>query len=239
MSEYGTISEKGDDDPDPAHMIPCGEFRLRSDNSSSDKLNGSIRLSEQPLDAVGIDPGERVQVYIEANNQWVQYERKTYSDRAGVGLPMKYREKLGLNQNNRSISIWIDEPEDQTEETSEQASLTNDTTGQEFVWIMDNESTTYHHVASNGGNRTICKTDFGEKDHKIVEDPGDVLEECEECSVRSSTDMTQKELINWLGNEIGFDTDSGTAEYLSKPQIIAIRDYVVEQEYQSPEQAEV
>lgn len=238
MVRYGYINEKGAGEPDPAYMHPCTTFELRNDKTAGDGLNGSIRLDESDLDAVGADKGDPVKVYAEANDRWLEYERETYSDRAGVGMPKGHREKLGLDSDNRTVEIWLDEadsPQPDTEsedaETSEgtQVSLTGeDANQQEYVLIMDESPITYHNVSSSEKQKTECGLDFDEREHRRFTDPGDALDHCSDCAIRSSDDMTNKELVEWLGNQAGFDSSEGTPAYMSKEQLVALRDYILE-----------
>lgn len=246
MISYGHIDEKGADEPDPAYKHHCKEFELRNDKTAGDGLNGSIRLNEGDLKAVGAEPGDPIRVYAEANGRWILYERNSYSDRAGVGMPKDCREKLGLNSNNRTVEIWLDEVEsepddsaDENEDTGTQVSLTGEETqDREYVLIPNDSPVKYHHVSSSNHTETECGINFGEREHRIFSDPGDALDQCSDCAVRSSDDMTNKELVEWLGDQAGFDAEGGTPAYLSKGQLVALRDYVLEIQEQSEDSAE-
>ncbi|WP_276275756.1 hypothetical protein [Haloarcula regularis] len=234
MISYGNI-EEGADEPDPAYMHHCREFELRNDNTAGDGLNGSIRLEKKDLKAVGAKPGDPVKVYAEADGRWILYERDTYTDRAGVGMPKGHREKLGLNSSNRTVELWLDEAESEPDETSDedektgkQVSLTGEETKErEYVLIPNDSPIKYHHVSSKD-SKTECGIDFGEQEHRRFSDPGDALDQCSDCAIRSSDDMTNKELVNWLGEQAGFEAKEGTPAYLSKGQLVALRDYVLE-----------
>lgn len=104
---YGYLDQKGAGRPDPAYMHHCKTFELRKDRTAGDGLNGSIPLDEKDLDVVGAGRGDRVQVYAEANDNWVAYERSTYTSKPGVGMPMRIRQKLELDSDNRTVEIWI------------------------------------------------------------------------------------------------------------------------------------
>lgn len=233
---YGDIENKSADDPDPAYLHHCKRFDLRNDKTASDGLNGSIILDENDLNAVGVGQGEHVKVYAEANGRWVMYERKTYSDRPGVGMPKNHREKLGLDTENRTIEVWLDQPENPEPDTDDaddsggtQVSLTGeDADEQEFVQIADENPFTYHHVRTSGEHITECGIGFEEMEHRRFTDPGDALDQCSDCAVRSSDNMTNKQLVEWLGKQAGFEANDGTPAYLSKKQLIALRDYVLE-----------
>lgn len=236
MISYGNLSEKGADEPDPAYMHHCSEFELRNDKTAGDGLNGSIRLDKNDLKTVGAEPGDPVIVYAEANGRWILYERKTYTDRAGVGMPKDQREKLGLDSNNRTVELWLDEAESEPDDTSDedekagkQVSLTGEETKeQEYVLIPDDSPIEYHHVSSSEDTETECGISFRGREYRRFSDPGDALDQCNDCAIRSSDDMTNKELVEWLGEQAGFEADEGTPSYLSKEQLVALRDYVLE-----------
>ncbi|MDB9249604.1 hypothetical protein PN419_11430 [Halorubrum ezzemoulense] len=238
MISYGHIDEKGADEPDPAYLYHGGEFELRNDKTAGDGLNGSISLSETDLEAIGADPGDKIRVYAEANGRWILYERDSYSDRAGVGIPKGHREKLNLGSDSRRIEIWLDEAETDSDTTASesaatQVSLTGEKTEQrQHVLIPANSAITYHNVSSSDDTTTECGIDFQGETYRLFSDPGDALDQCTDCAVRSSDDMTNKELVEWLGEQAGFEAEDGTPAYLSKEQLVALRDYVLDLEEQ-------
>lgn len=247
MISYGHIDEKGADEPDPAYMHHCTEFELRNDNTAGDGLNGSIRLDESDLKAVGAEPGDPVKVYAEANGRWILYERDSYSDRSGVGMPKSHREKLNLNSENRTVELWLDEAESEPDDTANesdstgtQVSLTGDEAQErEYVLIPDDSPIKFHHVSSSDDKETECGINFEGREHRRFSDPGDALDQCSDCAIRSSDDMTNKELVEWLGEQAGFEAKDGTPAYLSKGQLVALRDYVLDlQEGQADESGE-
>lgn len=237
MISYGYIDEKGADEPDPAYMHHCKEFELRNDNTAGDGLNGSLRLDESDLKAVNADKGDHVTVYAEANGRWLLYERKSYSDRAGVGMPKSHREKLELDSENRTVELWLDEAEnpkpdtvsESEENTGKQVSLTGEEANkQDYVLIPDDSPVKFHHVSSSSDEETECGINFENREHRQFSDPGDALDQCNDCAVRSSDDMTNKELVEWLGDQAGFEAKTGTPAYLDKQQLVALRDYVLD-----------
>jgi hypothetical protein len=240
MSSYGYIAEKSADEPDPAYMRHCRRTELRDDKSSSDGLNGSIRLSEDDLNAVGAAPGDRVKVYIESGDRYVHYERSTYSDRPGIGLPKKQREQLGLDKNNREVEVWIDEPDESepdegsSDDSRKQVSLTGEEPEEPpYVFIPDDSPFRYHHVKPGDADETECGISFDNQEHRRFKDPSDALDECSDCFIRSSEDMTNEQLIRWFGDQAGFDHDHGTPTYMSQKQMKALRDYVIELQEQA------
>jgi len=237
---YGKIDKKDEDDPDPAYLTPCGEIQLRRDSTSSDGINSSIRLEKKHLNAEGVKENEPVRVYVEAHGRWAEYERDTYSDRPGVGLPQEARENLNLSPGD-TIDVWIGKVEDHDQE---QLNTADDTTAKKsrnesggkrkYIWLFD-EGPVYHHIRLNN-KQTACGVDFSElkkkEDYKLLSDPGDVLEECQECQLRATGDMTNRELVQWIGDENRADFDVGTdaPAYLSKSQLTKIRDYIIDLE---------
>lgn len=248
MIDYGKLNEKGADGPDPAYMHHCKEFELRNDSSARDGLNGSIRLDKNDLKAINAEPGDPVRVYAEANGRWILYERDTYTDRAGVGIPKNHRGKLGLDSKNRIIELWLDEaesepdnPSEEDENAGKQVSLTGEEAkGRDYVLILDDNLPKYHHISSSENTETECGITFRDREYRrFSSDPGDALDQCSDCAIRSSNDMTNKELVEWLGEQAGFEADDGTPAYLSKGQLVALRDYVLElQDEQTDESAD-
>lgn len=235
MSGHGYIGEKSAEEPDPRRMRHCGRTKLRNDKSSSDGLNGSIRLSKDDLNTVGATLGDPVKVYIESGDKYVYYERSTYSDRPGIGLPKERRKHLGLNQDNREVEVWIDEPdepepdEDSLVDSPKQASLTDkEPEEQPYVYIPDVNSLRYHHVTSGDADKTECGISFENQEHRRFKKPSDAFDECSDCFIRSSEDMTNEQLIRWFGEQAGFDHNSGTPTYMSQEQMKQLRDYVLE-----------
>ena len=237
---YGKIEQKSEDDPDPAYLTPCGAIPLRGDSTSSDGINSSIRLEGSDLEAVGAGEKDLVRVYVEANGRWVEYERKTYADRAGIGLPYKARQKLDLSPDD-TIEVWLGEVEqpdqeqlDETDDTTIEGSRTNFDRDEEYVWLFD-EGAVYHHIRPDK-DKTVCGIDFSDleagEQYKLLSDPGDVLEECEECALRSTGDMTNRELVEWIGDEdrADFEPSVDAPAYLSKSQLTKIRDYIIDLE---------
>lgn len=236
MIDYGHIDEKGADGPNPAYMRHCKRTELRDDKTSSDGLNGSISLSEDDLNAVGASPGDRVKVYVESDDNYVHYERRTYSDRPGVGIYKKERERLGLSKDNREIEVWIDEAEEPEPESNsgQQASLTDDDPDSPpYVLIPEDSPFRYHNVKSEDPDETACGISFAEQEHRRFKNPADALDQCSDCFIRSSEDMTNEQLIRWFGEQAGFDHSRGTPTYMSKEQMTALRDYVLELQEQA------
>lgn len=244
MFENGKIAEKDSDDPDPKYLTHFGELGLRSDSTTADEINSSLRVDEEKLGSVIDRPGDPVLHYIEANGKWVAYNRETYTDRAGIGLPKKAREALELDPED-TVEVWLDEweePEkgrsdDQGEGRSEprqQALSDRQIAEDEYVWILENKpGTTYHHIRHDDGAVTVCGINFGDKEYRTLSDPGDALDECEECDLRSAGDMTNRELVEWLANESRGDFDvggDGAPAYLSKTQLMALRHYIIDLE---------
>lgn len=247
MIDKGYTDQKGAEDPDPVDMVPAGKYELRNDKTASDGLNGSILVNEGSLKAVGAEPGDPVRVYAESNGRWILYERDTYSDRSGIGLPKDHRAELRLDSDNRTVQLWLNEaemsPEDsdatQNPDTGRQVDLTGDeATEREYVALLNDEQFRYHYVTSPGETATECGIDFDDEPAKRFTDPGDAFEECSDCAIRSSDEMTNKELVDWLGEQAGFEVDdSGAPAYLSKHQLVALRDLVLElQENQATEE---
>lgn len=249
MIAKGYIEQKGAEDPDPVDMVPAGEYELRNDKTASDGLNGSVLVNEGSLKAVDAEPGDPVRVYAEANGHWILYERDTYSDRSGIGLPKDHRAELSLDSDNRTVRLWLNEAEtdladsDATQDTNNgtQVDLTGDeATEREYVALLNDKQFRYHYVTAPGETTTECGIDFNDEPAKRFTDPGDAFEECSDCAIRSSDEMTNKELVEWLGEQAGFEVDDGGAPaYLSKHQLVALRDLVLElQENQASEEQE-
>lgn len=241
MYKYGKIGEKDDDDPDPKDLTPCGQVDLRSDKSAQDGINSSLLLNKGCTQAVDAEPGDEVLLYVEANDRWVAMNRKLYSDRAGVGLPMKARQVLDLNLDD-TVHVWLGEWESPDKESNKAESKTDESRQEslddrqvardDFVWIIEESDAEYHHIWHDRGAVTACGVEFGDLDYKTLSDPGDVLEECEECEMRAAGDMTNRDLVEWIATEErgNFEVSDEAPAYLNKPQLMSIRSYIIDLE---------
>ena len=155
------------------------------------------------------------------------------------------RERLGLDVDNNSIKYWIKNTSGNGAETDnaalnrsnnadtgrkiQQEPLIEDkNTDQQYVWFKDANSATYHHIGDREESTTVCGINFRNKSNRIFTDPGDVLDECKNCAIRTSDEMTNGELARWIGNHADFDTDGGPPGYFNKSQLLSLRDYIVE-----------
>jgi len=178
MFKSGEIDEKEEDNPNPRYLTPCGRKKLRADSTTEDGINSSVRLDEEHLEPVIDRAGDKVLVYVEANNKWVAYDRATYTDRAAVGLPKKARRALDLDPDD-TVEIWLDEWEESKKEETTDQSKKNGPRQQalsdpqvardEYVWLLDDgPSTTYHHIRHDGGTVTVCGLTFADKEYRIL-----------------------------------------------------------------------
>jgi hypothetical protein len=231
MKGYGLIENKDKDDPDPAKLYYCGEKPLRADSTTSDGINSSIELEKSDLTAIRAEGGDTVLLYVEANGKWVASERDVYPSRPGIGLYLDEREALELDPED-AIEVWIGEVESVSQDDEEdcgarQQSLSDPEVAEENYVLITDEPLSYHHINQSSGAVTECGIGFGDKEYRTFSDPGDALEECRDCSLRAGTDMTNQELVDWLGEEANFETDDGDAPgYLSKTQLIALRNHI-------------
>lgn len=250
MSVSGNINEKDEDDPCPRYLHHCKKYELTDNAKSSDRLSASLPLKQSDIDAVGAGYNDTVHLYVESGDRWLLAERDVYSDRAGVGLNSSLREELNLSQENRTVEIWLNDPEDAEYDLQELAEgqsenqgtdqdsntddeVSTDTNGQkssetdnkigEYVWFPRSKSGVYHIAEENGV--TKCGIDITDKESQSGGDPGDMIDKCQNCS--QTTQMSNEELVEWLGNEVGFVPTGDNPAYLTKTQLNTIKRHIV------------
>lgn len=228
------------DEPQKEYMTYCGEYEMREGGPEhgSDGINGTIVAPQSKIEAAGAGPGDTVQVLVEANGESVFLERKIHSSGNTLTIPLQERKKLGLNSND-PIEFWIDsvdeDPEQIKEESEEAVQKTlEDEEGEEeqtsdtepIVRIGD--SWTYHYLESEDEKETACGLSLEGEEFQVGEDPGDFMTACHDCKAHSSKPMTNEEIVDWLREEIGFESSDGPPAYFKKEQLVAIKDFVVD-----------
>lgn len=238
------ISKKGVGQSDLAGWHFCREYSLRRDETAGDNLNGSIPLSQGDLKAAGAELGGQVRLHVETGVSAIDVQKSIYSSQPGVGLRKEERQHLGLDPGNNTIEYWIkkiDENEFQTNKavgnsssnastrdaTQQELSVESENAEQQYVWLRGANSTTYHHIDDGNDSTTTCGIDFESRNSRIFTDPGDVLDECKNCTVRTSDKVTNEELAEWIANQAGFGLEGGPPGYFNKSQLLSIRDYIV------------
>lgn len=247
MLESGNLSQKGSAKPELAYMHYCREYELleMSKDKSQDGLNGTLQLSNRDLETIGVETGDEIILYVEHKDNWICTKVEVYPSRAAVTLPKKCREELGLERGEQTVEYWIANPADYPYEVNPVGSsevnqptlndsyesdrsgenIPNQNDDDELVWVMESTTDTYHHVRGNE-KVTYCGIDFSDKKSKMITDPGDTLEECGNCA-RSSSDMTNRELVDWFGTRAGFDNDDSPS-YMDNEQMMKLKQYIEE-----------
>jgi len=239
------LPEDGDIERKKQMMWHCqhSPYTLRRDNSVSDGLNGNLELKDHDFTAADVEPGDTIHVLAERaddSSQTVEYTTDIYNDGRGFNLPIKHRRTLNLEYED-AVYYWIERvetPEDDGEdrsskdaagETPEQRTLSGEPVMEEPYVLIKDGSLVYHHL-KDGREQTRCGIALGDDDeYQTFSDPGDVpLDECADCIIRDSKNMTNEQLARWIGDELGFEIGGGPPSYFSKDQLVKLRDFILE-----------
>ncbi|MFB6217698.1 MAG: hypothetical protein ABEH77_00740 [Halobacteriaceae archaeon] len=242
---YDTNSNKGDV-PDIEDMVPVRTFEMGENRGNSpDNINGRLPLNERHRAAINADPDEIVWLRVRAlkNGNEVVTKQRIYESGRGLSLEHDEREELDLEPKDE-IKYWIapiengqeqrnsDTPQKELEITESEGDSSEDDK-KEFVWLKDTDGTTYHQVNQNEDTKTVCGIDFSDHNAITTDDPGGFLDECRNCIRKGSEELSNRELINQIGEIAGFDiTREDRTNYLTREQLVAIWERLVELEEQ-------
>lgn len=233
MDNTDSTTDKGCEGIDKAYMHHCKEYTLRPSTKAQDGLNGSLPLRNRDINAIEARPGDTVCLYVEADGESLYTRRPIHKNGRAVTLPYKERRKLGLQEGD-SVEFWIKLVEPERPKRDEQKRLSQDQKensgedeGTQYVWLVG-RSTRYHRLDPESSLQTLCGLDFEDKNHKITSDPGGFLEECSNCAVQSLHEASLEDLARWLADEVGFELSGGPPSYLTKAQMVALREYILE-----------
>lgn len=224
----------GIDQPTKEDMFPCGSKEIRAetgDKDVEDGINGTITVPEKTLDAIGVGANDTIQVLVEANGESTTTKRGIHASGNTFTLPKDSRKEIGLKPGDE-IRLWIDAT-NEPDQAARQSSLADD--GEEkseelSVWFIGEQN--FHYVASEGAEETRCGQSLESGNYRgPTDDPGGFLELCSNCAVRSSHEMTIAEIVQWLGDQAGFEMKEGGPDaFMAKDQLITLRDYIIELE---------
>lgn len=224
------------------HYCDLSPYTLRRDKSVSDGLNGNLRLKERDFAAAGIEAGDTIHVLVERADEedgpTVEYTTDVYEDGRGFNLPIKYRRQFDLEHGD-AVRFWIERVDtaesgektekDEKDDLQKQRTLSGEPVMEEPYVLIEGSNLIYHHL-EEGGNRTRCGIELdSEVGYQTFSDPGDVpLDECADCMIRDSENMTNEELARWIAGELGFDIGGGPPSYFNKSQLATFRDFILE-----------
>lgn len=241
---YGSDSNKSDA-PDVEDMIPVQTYEIgKNKGNSPDDINGRLPLKERHRKAIDADPDEYVWLRVRANDEEVVTKQRIYESGRGISLEHSERQELGLKPRD-PVKYWIapiengevpSEGKKKEEKTSDsgQQKLMEDSEDQ-YVWLKDTDSTTYHHIKSNGDATTVCGIDFSDHDHVTTCEPGGFLDECRNCARQESDEMSNRQLIESIAEMASFTVEQERSNYLTREQLIAIRERLLELEEEKEE----
>lgn len=225
-------------EPKKEDMWPCGPHEMKPEESKevSDGLNGTLYLGERQLKAIKAKPGSTVRILAEANGRQVETKRTVHQSGNSVTLPASERRKLDLSVSDE-VDVWVElierESEDKGQSRGKSRTSDDDMDDQLYVWFIGDE--VFHRVESGDADETACSLELSEREHKITEDPGGFLDLCKDCAVRSSSEMTNEEIVDWLADEAEFEKSGGPPSYFNKGQLVALRDAFIELQDQANE----
>jgi len=207
---------------------------------------------------IGLAPKDELWISAGANGQKITTEtpQRIYKSGDGATLPARERRRLDLDPDD-SVKYWIYPAEnlgddespakdaaneeqqnlsDTVDEESHSDTVSNDSTvadeefAEDVVWLKDTDPTVYHRVHPNNRDQTICGIDHQTHDYDFISEVGP-LSECSECATHPSESLMNAELVESIGDEVGFEVDDDTREnYLKREQPIRIREHLITEE---------
>lgn len=213
------------------NMVWCGSYTVSSSDRASDGLHGRINIGKDKLEQIGANAGDKVRLIAEANSEKTETERKVHQSGRSITLPATDRKKLALDEGDQ-VKLWIELSRTETKQDEEeevQETLTDDTESKERYSLKFQGEEIYHYIDSADPDETVCGVDLTDRnDYRSGKgEPGSLLDPCIECrdKTRSSESMTNKELAEWIGSEVGFEVgDTSVPSYFDKEQLVQIRD---------------
>lgn len=212
--------------PSKDEMIPCGTHSMRGaaeDRTVDDGINGTISLKPAYVESAKAGAGEPIWVRAEANDESVNVIREIHANGRSINLPVEQRKELELTPDDE-VDIWILAADvDSTEQITDSDKTNEENQMDRRVIIFADEQFTYHYVEDQG--TTNCGISLDNREYRDGSDEmPEMFDKCTDCVVRSSQDMTNKEIIDWFSNEAGFGKSGGAPSYMSHEQLVAIRD---------------
>lgn len=260
LKSMSSKNSKADKDTDPeqhSQWRQAGTHQLRSDTKNvSDDLNGTVFLNVGDVEAIGAGAGDEIRVRAKANGKQTVATRKIHNNGCSITLPADKRRDIdidetdeieieiapavdrrgGQSEGRTQLDLYDDsnKPEEATKKPSQEGQSNSPTRKTSGPYAVFEDSFTYHRV--NGQTeRTFCGIDLEDRAHRRGEEPGDFFDFCPDCKVRSGAEVTNEMRVDWLSEKIGFEKSGGPPAYFNKGQLVAIIDYVLENEEQELE----
>lgn len=215
--------------PGKDEMIPCGSYEMREsseDRTVSDSINGTVSLREAWVESVDAGPNDHIWLHAEANGESIDVIRQIHANGTSVSLPLEKRQELNLEPGD-DVHIWIAGVDEETIPEEVKGSVgkteTEEPDMDRRVIVFADEQFTYHYVEDDG--ETNCGISLDDKEYREGSDEmPDFFDQCSDCVIRSSEEMTNEDIINWFSQEAGFEKSGGAPSYMTHEQLVAIRD---------------
>lgn len=214
-------------------MIWCGSHILETSDRSSDGLHGRISVGSDKIQQADVEGGEKVTLIAEANGKRIRTQRPVHKDGASITIPTADRKSLELKEGDE-VKCWIDSVDEMngTDRQNIQKTLTKKENRSTRLSLKFTGEDVYHFIDDEGSQETVCGIALNEREDYQTdkEEPKSLLDPCKSCQdkVRSSETMTNKELAEWIGNEVGFTIeDTSVPSYFDKEQLVMIREYIL------------
>lgn len=231
MSTNDPRSQKSTEPPSKDEMVYCGEYTLNEATKDvEDGVDGTLTIKDAERAAAGAQPGDRIWVRVESDGKGAYARRKLHSTGRSFTLPLETRKQVGLRPGD-TIKYWIDLASANREQQTIDNSESDNAAGSDPYVVDPNESgLTYHVVSEDDRDETVCGIRLDDRDVNRFSDPGDVLEICPDCNVRTSEDMSNREIVDWLAGTIADfpEPTEPNPSYLTKEQLAALRDHLLE-----------
>jgi len=216
--------------PGKDEMIPCGSYTMREsseDRTVSDGINGTISLREAWVESADAGANEHVWLHAEANGESVDVVRQIHANGKSVSLPLEKRKELNLNPGDE-VAIWISGVDEdiipgEVKGPAQKTETEEATEMDRRVVIFADDPFTYHYVEGDGETNCGISLNQNEYRHGADEMP-ESYDQCPDCVIRSSEELTNEDIINWLSQEAGFEKSGGAPSYMTHEQLVAIRD---------------
>jgi len=196
------------------------------DKTVSDGINGTISLREVWVESADAGPNDHIWLHAEANGESVDVIRQIHANGTSISLPLKERQELNLEPGD-NVQIWIgtvdeDAIPEEVKGSAEKTETKKPNMDRRIIVFAD-EQFTYHYVEDDG--ETNCGISLDDKEYREGSDEmPDFFDQCSDCVIRSSEEMTNEDIIDWFSQEAGFIKTGGAPSYMTHDQLVAIRD---------------
>jgi hypothetical protein len=235
-SQSSTVGDNGTEAPSKEDMIPCGTEEITGSDAvkANDGLRGQLNLQKKKVSATNTKPKEDILVRVKnlENDREIAFKTMLHSSGRSITLDSNKRSKLGLTKGDK-VKFWIAGVEDDEKDVTRNKSLLDteesDDDDDEYL-LLESDPRTYH-IKGDEDGKTVCNTEYDLEKDEDFSNPGDVpLQLCDECSIRSSKNLSNEKLVRWLGERAGFEPRDNNPAYLTNAQLTKLRDYILEME---------